>query len=110
MEGVSSDTIYRKRSGNLLESYYRHEASGSTNISAPHSGVSGDTPTSDFASPSGDDINVWHPIEGMAATIHCHERPNGAICLGSLYAYEDGGTTSDNHDFSDDFWLHRLLH
>ncbi len=103
MEGVSSDTIYRKRSGNLLESYYRHEASGSTNISAPHSGVSGDTPTSDFASPSGDDINVWHPIEGMAATIHCHERPNGAICLGSLYAYEDGGTTSDNHDFSDDF-------
>ena len=28
MEGVSSDTIYRKRSGNILESYYRHEASG----------------------------------------------------------------------------------
>jgi hypothetical protein len=102
IEGVSSDTIYRKRSGNVLDSYYRHEASGSTKISPP-ARASSDTPTSDFASPSGDDINVWHPIEGMSATIHCPEIPHGAICLGSLYTYEKGGTTSDNHDFSDDF-------
>ena len=91
IEGASSDTIYRKRSGNILDSYYRHETSGSETMG-------------DFVSPDGSDINVWHPVEGMSSTIHCHERPVQAMCLGSFHAYEDGGTMGDEKGRSDE-WL-----
>ena len=90
MEGVSSDTSYRKRSGNILESYYRHEASGAEKMD-------------DFVSPDGSDINIWHPVEGMSTTVHCHERPMQAMCLGSFRAYEDGGTMGDLRGNSDEY-------
>ena len=90
MEGVSSDTIYRKRSGNILESYYRHEASGADEMD-------------DFVTPDGSDINIWHPVEGMSTTVHCHETPDSSICIGNFRAYEDGGTMGDIKGFSDEF-------
>tara|TARA_R110000803_G_scaffold30008_2_gene67998 strand:+ start:1037 stop:1810 length:774 start_codon:yes stop_codon:yes gene_type:complete len=82
VEGVSSDTIYRKRTGNILDTHYRHEGSGSELMPS-------------FESPDTSDINLWQPVDGMSATIHCHEAGVAALCLGSFMAFERGGVVTD---------------
>tara|TARA_R110000787_G_scaffold73767_1_gene164299 strand:- start:3374 stop:4153 length:780 start_codon:yes stop_codon:yes gene_type:complete len=82
VEGVSSDTIYRKRTGNILDTHYRHEGSGSELMP-------------DFESPDTSDINLWQPVDGMSATIHCHEDNVAALCIGSFRAFERDGVVSD---------------
>ena len=83
VEGVSSDTIYRKRTGNILDTHYRHEGSGSELMPS-------------FESPDTSDINLWQPVDGMSATIHCHEYNVTALCIGSFRAFERDGVVTDN--------------
>lgn len=82
VEGVSSDTIYRKRSGNILDTHYRHEGSGSELMES-------------YSSPDTSDINLWQPVDGMSATIHCHEDNVSALCVGSFRAFERDGKVTD---------------
>tara|TARA_R110002167_G_scaffold151172_4_gene345077 strand:- start:371 stop:862 length:492 start_codon:yes stop_codon:yes gene_type:complete len=49
----------------------------------------------DFESPDTSDINLWQPVDGMSATIHCHEDNVAALCIGSFRAFERDGVVSD---------------
>lgn len=94
VEGVSSDTIYRKRTGNILDTHYRHEGSGSELVSN----------WADLSENYTSDINLWQPVDGMSATIHCHEDNVTALCIGSFRAFERDGKVTDAYhgiDYAD---------
>jgi len=81
VNGVSSDTIYRRRSGNKLDRYYRHEGIGS-----------GETNSTIY---NDSDHTAWQPIEGMSSTVYVHEKSSTerpfCLVMGNFYAFESGG-------------------
>jgi len=82
VSGVSSDTYYRRRSGNKLNRYYRHENIGSQTMS----GFSDAKAQEDFS--------AWQPIEGLSATVFINEINTGfnsAHVMANWYAQEKGG-------------------
>ena len=83
IEAVSSDTVYRHRSNNRLDRYYRHETSGS--VSQEPGSFEG----------ANNEPSAWQPIEGMSATVFCREDCT-ALVLGSFYVQDSGG--SDGYD------------
>ncbi len=78
--GVSSDTVYRRRSGNKLDRYYRHEAIG------------GQILESFTVEAADDDSTAWQPIEGLSTTVYVHESTSPqCLIMGNFYAFESGG-------------------
>lgn len=79
VEAVSSDTVFRQRTGNRLDRYYRHEQSGSVLALKYDSGITRDK------------IAAWQPIEGMAATVFVRESC-AAFVMGNFYTLDQGGS------------------
>jgi len=77
VESISSDTVFRKRTNNRLDRYYRHEQTGSV-LQPTFSGAS-TTPT------------AWQPIEGMSSTVFAREDCT-ALVIGSFYVHDSGGS------------------
>ena len=79
--GVSSDTYYRRRSGNKLDRCYRHEATGSKLMDSL-----------DLSELMENDPSAWQPIEGLSATVFV-DPGRDAICsvMCNFYAFESGG-------------------
>jgi hypothetical protein len=79
--GVSSDTYYRRRSGNKLDRCYRHEATGSKLM---------DSLSLDELREN--DPSAWQPIEGLSTTVFV-DPGRDAICsiMCNFYAFESGG-------------------
>ncbi|MAK37276.1 MAG: hypothetical protein CMC15_14070 [Flavobacteriaceae bacterium] len=82
IKGISSDTFYRRRSGNKLDRYYRHEATGSRTQDT--------VDINELAS----DVTAWCPIEGLSTTVYL-ENDREAICdvMTNFYCFESGGKT-----------------
>ena len=76
IEAISSDTIYRKRSNNRLDRYYRHEPTGSV--------------LQDNFTGARDEPSAWQTIEGMSASVFCREACT-ALVIGSFYVHDSGG-------------------
>tara|TARA_R100001079_G_C4411054_1_gene135543 strand:- start:43 stop:882 length:840 start_codon:yes stop_codon:yes gene_type:complete len=83
--GVSSDTIFRRRSGNKLSRYYRHEGIGSS--------------ITDSQTFNDDDYTAWQPIEGMSSTVYVHEQSSNSrpfcMVMGNMYVFESGGKVGE---------------
>ena len=79
VEAVSSDTVYRQRTDNRLDRYYRHEQSGSVLAETYDSST---TQTK---------LSAWQPIEGMAATVFVRENCS-AFVMGNFYSLDQGGS------------------
>tara|TARA_R100001594_G_scaffold150347_1_gene211124 strand:+ start:4521 stop:5366 length:846 start_codon:yes stop_codon:yes gene_type:complete len=78
--GISSDTYYRRRSGNKLDRYYRHEGTGSKVL---------DVLDLDELIK---DNSAWQPIEGLSATVFIEEgRDVNCHVMCNFYAFESGG-------------------
>ena len=80
IKGVSSDTYYRRRSGNKLDRYVRHESTGSRT----QEGIN----TSEFDN----DLNAWCPVEGLSTTVYV-ENERTVLCdvMANFYCIESGG-------------------
>ena len=77
VEAISSDTIFRRRSNNRLDRYYRHEQIGSV--------------LQDDFSGADNKLSAWQPIDGMASTVFCREACT-AMVMGSFYVHDSGGS------------------
>tara|TARA_R110002020_G_scaffold92525_1_gene223920 strand:+ start:3291 stop:4091 length:801 start_codon:yes stop_codon:yes gene_type:complete len=77
VEAISSDTVFRKRTNNRLDRYYRHEQTGS--VSQESFAGAADKPT------------AWQPIEGMSSTVFAREDCT-ALVIGSFYVQDSGGS------------------
>jgi len=82
---VSSDTYYRRRSGNKLNRYYRHEGIGSQTMDKID------------ISKAFEDISAWQPVEGLSATVHIEDVGYTPTVLvsASFHAQEKGGKVGD---------------
>tara|TARA_R100000353_G_C6504386_1_gene194959 strand:+ start:397 stop:1188 length:792 start_codon:yes stop_codon:yes gene_type:complete len=79
VEAVSSDTIYRQRTNNRLDRYYRHEQSGSVLAETYNSAKTQEK------------LSAWQPIEGMSATVFVREDCT-AFVMGNFYTLDQGGS------------------